>query len=217
MPHKSLEIKGRRFGRLVVVRRVKVPGANNAMWECRCDCGNSTIGAASNIGKTKFSCGCLAKEVASALCTTHGKSKTTEYRIWNTMKSRCLLPTDQAYDRYGARGITVCKRWRSSFENFYSDMGPRPSKRHTLDRRNNKLGYSPYNCRWATWEVQQNNRSNTKFVVFNGRHLSIRAAMTAAKSTVTIARVHGRINSGWSINKALTEPSAWRSPRARVA
>lgn len=76
------------------------------------------------------------------------------------MKQRCLNPNSQRWDDYGGRGITICKRWLDSFENFYTDMGERP-KQLSLDRINNDGNYEPSNCRWATAKQQMNNRSNT--------------------------------------------------------
>jgi hypothetical protein len=74
------------------------------------------------------------------------------------MWARCRRETHPEYPNYGGRGIVVCDRWRS-FEDFYADMGDRPTNKHSLDRINNDLGYSPENCRWTTRDVQNNNRS----------------------------------------------------------
>jgi len=74
------------------------------------------------------------------------------------MKTRCENPACAAYARYGGRGITVCARWRDSFEAFLADVGPRPSPRHSIDRKDNDKGYEPGNCRWATPSEQNANQ-----------------------------------------------------------
>lgn len=167
-----LDIAGKRFGRLVVVSRAPVANARNAMWLCQCDCGNTTVGAAANLGKTKLSCGCLAKETAANLlrgntiARTHNLTLSPEYRAWSKLKMRCYCKTNPKYPLYGARGISVCDRWRDSFEAFYSDMGPRPSSKHSIERKNNDGDYEPSNCVWAPPIVQaRNNRQNTRVTI----------------------------------------------------
>jgi len=81
-----------------------------------------------------------------------------EYHAWHAMIRRCHDPRDANFARYGGRGIRVCERWREDFMMFLSDMRPRPSAEHSLDRIDNDAGYAPENCRWATRTVQQRNR-----------------------------------------------------------
>jgi hypothetical protein len=85
-----------------------------------------------------------------------------EYSSWRAMLERCYNPKSISYPHYGARGITVCPRWRASFSAFFADMGPRPEGM-TIDRKDNELGYlcgncpdcgRVKNCRWASWHDQ---------------------------------------------------------------
>jgi hypothetical protein len=171
----ALNLKGKRFGRLLVVEKTHIPNAHNAMWKCQCDCGNATVAAAANIGRTTFSCGCLAKETAAALLRgntytrTHNQSHTPEHDAWGRMQQRCYNPNDHKYPIYGARGITICQRWLDSFENFYADMGPRPSPKHSIDRYpNNDGNYEPENCRWATNPQQSRNKRTNNWITIEG-------------------------------------------------
>lgn len=171
-----LELTGMTFSRLLVVRRVKIKGANNAMWECKCECGKTTVAAASNIknGVTR-SCGCLVKDTSRATLTgntirrTHNLSRSSEHWAWTKMKQRCYNQSNAKYKDYGARGITVCDRWLNSFENFYADMGPKPSKSHSIDRKENDGPYSPQNCRWAIPLTQARNSRRNRIVEIDGQ------------------------------------------------
>lgn len=126
----------------------------------------------------------------------HGLSKSGEYVAWARMWDRIRR------DPYYA-GIQVCERWQK-FENFYADMGLKPSPTHSLDRKENNKGYEPENCRWATPAEQQANKKRTIWVTMNGKrqHLAQWAKeLGISRSTVTM-----RVRAGWSLKRALTEP-----------
>lgn len=175
----ALNIAGKRFGRLLVISRAQIERARNVMWHCKCDCGNMTIAAASNIGRTTLSCGCLAKETAAELLRTaryqltHGMSKSPEYIVWAGMHQRCYNPKHHKYARYGGRGIIICDRWRDNFMDFYADMGPRPSLKHSVEREDNNGNYEPSNCIWATMPVQARNTTTNNFISINGITLCV--------------------------------------------
>ncbi len=107
----------------------------------------------------------------------HGYSrvgkKTAEYKIWCGIKERCNNPHNHRYARYGGRGISVCERWAQDFEAFLSDMGPRPSSEHTIDRIDPDGNYAPENCRWATVKEQQRNRPDNVRVEMDGESLCL--------------------------------------------
>lgn len=159
--------EGQRFGRLVALERTRQTKSRNWVWLCACDCGNvkEVTGSDLRNGHTK-SCGCYRRDATAQNKTVHGAAKrgghTREYRIWRGMISRCHSPTNAAYSHYGARDIFVCDSWRYSFANFLADMGPCPAGL-SIDRINNKLGYGPDNCRWATAKQQANNRSKRRW------------------------------------------------------
>ena len=195
-------IIGKRYGRLVVVSKMKAPiGQSQVLhWECRCDCGQTKLVRTNPLVRGFIqSCGCLHLERS----TKHGMSRTAEYRVWQAIRQRCGNPHNAEYARYGGSGVTVCKEWENSFEAFRSDMGERPSPRHQIDRINNDLGYSPGNCRWATPRENTNNRRCTHHLTIDGvsRPLSIWAEMYG----VSADTVHTRISRGWPAERALTQ------------
>lgn len=162
-------VAGQRFGKLVSIRGERIAnqrGHRRLHWWCKCDCGEEKRFVACNLvnGHSK-SCGCARHEGAAAARTTHGatrgRSRLPEYKIWTDIKSRCLNEKRPAFADYGGRGITICARWRDSFEAFFADMGPRPSPAHEIDREDNDGHYEQGNCRWVIRAVNARNRRNS--------------------------------------------------------
>jgi hypothetical protein len=139
---------------------------------------------------------------------SHGLSnKIPEYKVWKSMRTRCNNPNEKAFKNYGGRGITVCERW-NKFQNFIDDMGRRPTQKHTIDRIDNNLGYSPDNCRWVTKDVQANNTRtvlSAKRYTFNEK--TMRISEWSTELGIPRLTLHARINKyGWSVEKAFTTP-----------
>lgn len=161
---KPIDRIGQRFGALTVIERdVRMHDkARSALWVCLCDCGTKKTVSADRLVRGRVtSCGC--RRHVGDLKATHGLTRAgnkppPEYGVWSMMKDRCSNPNNDSYADYGARGIAVCVEWQNDFTAFMRDMGPRPSPKHSIDRKNNDLGYTADNCRWATSVEQANNR-----------------------------------------------------------
>lgn len=119
------------------------------------------------------------------------------------MKSRCFNPATPEFDRYGGRGITICDRWANSFENFFADVGVRPSPRHSLDRWPDPDGdYEPNNVRWATQQEQARNfASFNKMIVLDGKEMTLAEALD--HSPLKYNTVLYRLRRGWTVENAL--------------
>lgn len=211
-----VDLTGKRFGLLDVLARVPdPPGYRSRRWKCRCDCGTVKVifGQAIVRGDTK-SCGCQRTpkgELASAF--VHGLANTREYAIWSGIITRCTNPNRKCYHLYGGRGITICDRWtngdgvKSGFECFLADVGPCPSRKHSIDRFPDQDGnYEPTNVRWATMIQQANNRRNTRLVTFRGIEMPLTEAVRISGCPLHYETVWTRIKlCGWPVERALTE------------
>lgn len=194
------DMAGQRFGRLVVLTVVGKATDGSLKWKCRCDCGSFHVVSSANLRNGHVSsCGCFRRETRR----THGLYRAPEYKIWSEMIQRCGNPNNAQYAQYGGRGIVVCERWLR-FEIFYADMGQRPRRVLTLERRDNNEGYTPTNCYWATKKEQANNTRATVFLNHNG--LKKPRTWWAERIGIAAATLRCRIDRGWSVERALTTP-----------
>jgi hypothetical protein len=127
-----------------------------------------------------------------------------EYFAWRSMLARCLNANHPKWPRYGGRGIGICDRWRNSFALFLADMGPRPGRGHSLDRRENDGNYEPGNCRWATRPQQDRNRGDNRIVEYGG--LRLPAVAMCERFGVNYVRFRDRLRHGWTVARAIEEP-----------
>ena len=160
------EIIGRKNGKLTIESFSHKNEHGRRIWNCRCECGNSIPLPHAHFVK-QVTCGCFDKDRPTERWKKHGMTHTSEWSIWHGIRKRCLCPTDQAYPRYGGRGVGLCKEWTESFEAFYRDMGPRPAGK-TVDRIDNNKGYSKENCRWVDWKTQSRNKRTNHLLTVDG-------------------------------------------------
>lgn len=209
---KFIDLTGKRFERLLVIKKLGTNRWRNSYWLCRCDCGKEKIILGYNLknGHTQ-SCGCLFKEGNN---TKHGHSTTIKvsktYEAWAHIIQRCTNPNNKDYYNYGGRGIKVCKRWLK-FENFLKDMGEAPEA-HQIDRINNNGNYCKSNCRWTTSKINNRNRRDNRLITHEGEKQCL--AAWAEEYQIDYRLLWQRIyRDKWSIEKALTTPTRKRKRR----
>lgn len=179
--------KGQQFGRLTVIgldhqeeyKRKDREKEYLYFYKFQCDCGNVCILNKKSVvrGQTQ-SCGCLQKEVTKERMTTHGKTKTKLFGIWQGIRMRCLVPKTKFYPSYGGRGITICDEWKDNFQTFYDwsiKNGYEENQKLSIDRIDNNKGYSPENCRWVTQLIQSRNTRQNVNITYNGKTQCISA------------------------------------------
>jgi hypothetical protein len=181
---------------------------------CQCRCGKIRDVLAKDL-KQGNSTGCLQCRTPARLKHGHmrvGKRSLT-YSSWQAMLDRCENPKSPSWQWYGARGVTVCKEWHT-FETFLADMGERPARNHTLDRKDNTLPYRPDNCRWATTKEQARNTSGNLLLTSNGRTLPL---VTWAEITgISAGSIRSRLRYGWTEEQALSTPPRAHRPYRRI-
>lgn len=204
-----IDLTGQCFGRLVVIRRVSNSKWGHLRWLCLCDCNLQKIiyGNSLRNGNAK-SCGCLIKKHGH--CGNDKQSRT--YESWCHMIQRCTNPNHKYYNNYGGRGITVCKLWRYSFDNFLNNMGKRPLGTQ-LDRIKNDKGYCKENCRWVTSKINNRNRRNNHLITHKGKTQCI--ASWSEEVGIKPATISWRLGRGWLIEKVLFTPIQEQNKRRK--
>ena len=206
-----IDLTGKRFGRWLVQARAPKT-ARGTYWQCLCDCGEIRVVFGPDLKRGRSqSCGCFAAELNRAP-RIHGEGRdgkrTPEYNSWRCMNQRCNNPNAAGYERYGGRGIKVCKRWRENYSAFLADLGRKPSPAHTLERIKNHKGYTPENVRWATpLEQAQNTRQKEEAVRLTYLKQTRPLMEWASEFGIEQSTVRRRLKQGWSIERALTSPT----------
>lgn len=144
---------------------------------------------------------------------TKARTETTTYSCWEGIVQRCLNPKSHCYARYGGRGITVCDRWRNSFDAFLEDMGEQPPGLQ-IDRIDNNAGYCKENCRWATRAQQNRNRCNNQLITHSGETLCL--TDWANRIGIHPDTLRARLRQGWEIYAAISTPSLGRGNRRSI-
>lgn len=201
-----IDITGKKYGRLTVIRRLENAPKGVVRWECKCDCGNVAIVRSGDLknGAVK-SCGCLRSDIGKR-STTHGMSKTRLYQTWVNIRGRCCRTNNPAYSLYGGRGIMICDDWKNSFEAFarwalangYQDD-------LTIERIDYNKGYMPENCKWISMGEQANNRRSNVSITFNNEthNLSQWCKIYGKEYNLVYNRIH---KNKWDFERAMFEP-----------
>lgn len=171
---KKLELTGKKFGRLTVVKLHSIFKCKS-FWECICDCGIIKIIRGTKLKSQEIkSCGCLSREVHSELATIHGLHGTRIYRIHKGMMQRCYYKNKPDYHNYGGRGIEVCKDWKdvSKFSKWAFSNGYKENL--TIDRIDSNKNYTPENCQWITLGENSSKKRTTKYLTHEGKTLNLK-------------------------------------------
>lgn len=198
---KFKDITGQQFGHLTATHFVGTI-KQKSYWGYKCQCGSTgTIRLSALLRRhpKKFpkSCGCTNTHSS----ITHGQSNSNEYKIYARAKSRCQCPTNPGYKHYGGRGIEF--RFQS-FEEFYAEMGERPSTQHSIDRINNDGHYEKGNVRWATNQQQMENRRITRRLTVDG--VTKPWARWAKEIGVSVQVIQSRLKNNWCNECAVSLP-----------
>lgn len=203
---KIIDLTGKRFGKLTVIKKHNQDKWGGWNWLCMCDCGNETVVSGGHLRglKTK-SCGCSRKETKNF---THKMTGSRLYKVWHAMKSRCYYEKSEMFKHYGGRGIMVCDEWKNSFISFYDwsikngyDENAERGQ-CTIDRIDVNGNYEPNNCRWATIKQQANNTRRNPLIKYNGKTQTV--SQWANELGVEPDSIFNRLQKGFTEEEALT-------------
>ena len=208
MHHRARDLSGQKLGYLTVLSYRGSDG-KKSLWELQCVCGARKLMQGAEISKQQkrgivASCGCKRRETIGARRRVHGMSRHKAFAVWRSMLDRCRLPSHQAWQHYGGRGVSVCERWQCSFSTFWADMGPTYQEGLTLERVDNMSGYSPENCRWASRKRQARNRRSNSLVDTPWGLITV--AEAAERSGIGRSTLYYRVGIG------LTGPELFATP-----
>lgn len=192
-------LSGDVFGDLTVIGMYGRNRRYQCIWAVKCVCGRLKPVLGTNLKRgDSTSCGAHRK---------HGEAKyevrTKEYVAWLAMINRCSSNRPDLRRCYKDRGISVCGRWRKSFENFLEDVGRKPSDKHSLDRIDNGKGYSPGNVRWADKRTQARNRRGLRYLTISG--ITKLEIEWAEISGISLTTIRSRSNRGWKPEEIISK------------
>lgn len=172
------------------------------MWLCKCECGNTgTIRSSSLASGNSKSCGCLNAEMCVRRPTTHGGTNLPEYKTYVDAKCRCRNANTPNFSLYGGRGIEF--RFES-FEEFYAELGEKPTRHHSIDRIDNNGHYEKGNVRWATRAEQSRNRRSSRLITINGKTQCV--TDWGAEVGIQPSTIRARLKHGWPPDQAVLCP-----------
>ena len=202
------DLTGSKIGSVTVLEQTSKRIRGYIVYKCKCErCGkifeqNSHYLSNRKKQNKETSCGCYLK---TGHLYKNGLRNTRLYTTYTNMKQRCNNKNCSAYKNYGARGITVCKKWDNDFLSFYNwALSNGYNDNLTLDRIDNDKGYCPSNCRWVDMSVQGNNKRNNVLLEADNEEKTFRELCN--DYNIAYSTLYTRIRRGWSLEKALTEP-----------
>lgn len=220
------DLTGQKFNHLTILEEVEgyasPSGSHRRRWKCRCDCGSIVVVNQDNLIrkiKPTTSCGCTSKfwqtHKGMKRSAPADRYKERLYGIWLGMKARCCNPNNPKYERYGARGISVCAEWLNDYDAFKEWAlnngydANLSAYECSIDRIDYNGNYCPENCRWVNEIVQNNNRCTTRKFQYNGEVYTLRGLSEISKLPMYV--LDQRIRKlGWSIEEAVNIPKGIR-------